>query len=430
MSRRWELLEHILGQARTVQALATVAIAVALGAPMIVQLSGWAGLAGVLAPLLLLSIGSLWSLRLELETRYLSITLLVLVGWCCASIAWSRYPLEALGGALLLLGFGVLGAFVALTRDMSQIVRSFGRVLRWVLLGSFGIELFAGIILDGPIPALGIHGNLTPGQLGPIQGLMGTTDLMAFVAVVAAVTFVIETRMGALRWYEGAAWIAGSLGMVLLTRSAVGIAVAAVGAIAVVAMEAVTRAKPERRRSRQIAVVLLVGVLGTIVWAARWPIVTMLNGATEALYRYDLWQQVLALYRLGNTLFGRGYLGRWNLDTAPYSEFRQVQSRQPVDAASAYIDALFQIGAVGLTLLILALGAALLRSWLYASRKRSVVHQWPALVLAVLAASGFAMSAMLYEAGWMLLVICAVKASHQVSWRRALGTRAPPPLAS
>lgn len=422
MSGRWELLEHILGQARTVQALATLAIAAGLAAPTIVQLSGWAGLVGVLAPLVVLAAGSLWSLRLELETRYLSITLLVLVGWCSASILWSRYPLEALGGVLLMLAFGVLGAFVALARDMSQIVRTFGRVLRWLLVASFAIELFAGIIIDAPIPPLGVHGNLTITQLGPIQGIFGSTDLMALAAVLGAATFAIETRMGALRWYEGAAWIAGSLGLLLLTRSAVGFAIAGVGAIAFVAMEAVTRAAPERRRSRQVAVLLAVATIGVIVWAARWPIVTMLNGAREALYRYDLWNQILALYPLGNTLFGRGYLGRWNLDVPPYSEFQPVQSRQPPDAASAYIDALFQVGVVGLVLLALALVAALLRSWLYASRKRAVVHQWPAIVLAILAASGFAMSAMLFEAGWMLLVICAVKASHQVSWRRALGS--------
>lgn len=425
MSSRWEVVEHVLGQARTVQALTTVAIAAGLLAPLIVRLAGWAGLVGVLAPLVVLACGALWSMRLELETRYLSISLLVLVGWCVASVLWSRYPVEAIGGVLLLLAYGVLGAFVALARDMSQIVRAFGKVLRAVLAASFAIELFAGIIIDSAIPPLGVHGNLEPGRLGPIQGLFGTTDLMALVSVLAAITFMIELRMGALRRVEGVAWIAGAVAMLLLTRSAVGIAIATVGAIAVVSMEAITRARPEQRRTRQVAVVLSVATVGVVVWAARWPIVTMLNGATEALYRWDLWRQLLALFSYQNQVLGRGFLGRWNVDIPPYSELRPVQSRQPADAASAYIDMLFQLGYVGLALLIAALVAALFRSWLYASRKRAVVHQWPALMLAVLSASGFAMSSMLYEAGWMLLVICAVKASHQVSWRRALAPLPP-----
>ena len=59
------------------------------------------------------------------------------------------------------------------------------------------------------------------------------------------------------------------------------------------------------------------------------------------------------------------------------------------------------------------------RSWLLASRQRSVVFAWPALILVVLLSTAFAESSILVEFGWLTFVVCCVKASRELSWRTA-----------
>ena len=59
------------------------------------------------------------------------------------------------------------------------------------------------------------------------------------------------------------------------------------------------------------------------------------------------------------------------------------------------------------------------RSWLLAGRQRSVVIIWPALILLALLFTALAESSILVEYGWLLFVICSVKAARELSWRSA-----------
>ena len=68
----------------------------------------------------------------------------------------------------------------------------------------------------------------------------------------------------------------------------------------------------------------------------------------------------------------------------------------------------------------MALGLALVRSWLVASDRRSTVHVWPALTLVLLLATSMTESYLLAEGGLMLFVLCAVTAARGRSWRGRL----------
>ena len=61
-----------------------------------------------------------------------------------------------------------------------------------------------------------------------------------------------------------------------------------------------------------------------------------------------------------------------------------------------------------------------MRSWLLAATKRSFVFVWPALMLVALIIVSAAESSILVEFGWFTLVICALKASQNLSWRERL----------
>ncbi len=98
-----------------------------------------------------------------------------------------------------------------------------------------------------------------------------------------------------------------------------------------------------------------------------------------------------------------------------------MTGREHSSALSAYIDVYFQVGGViGVLLFVGLLGVALVRSWLLASSRKSPVYVWPALMLVILAVTSFAESFAIVQGGWMLLVMCAVKAARDMSWRDAL----------
>jgi O-antigen ligase len=142
--------------------------------------------------------------------------------------------------------------------------------------------------------------------------------------------------------------------------------------------------------------------------------------------RLDVWRE-LSRYLNLNPLQGWGWVGTWP-DAAPYTWIEIATGRPHASALSAWVDVYFQVGVIGALLFAGLVGVALVRAWLLASTRRSVVYVWPALMLVVIAVTSFAESFALVEGGWMLLVVCAVKAARDMSWREALASgRAPSP---
>jgi O-antigen ligase len=111
----------------------------------------------------------------------------------------------------------------------------------------------------------------------------------------------------------------------------------------------------------------------------------------------------------------------------PFQFFLNFGSTTPASGLNAYLDIWFQLGLVGLFLFVGLVGLTFVRSWLLASRQRSVVYAWPALVLVVLLTTALAESSILVEFGWLTFVVCCVKASRELSWRKAFAAIEPPP---
>lgn len=97
---------------------------------------------------------------------------------------------------------------------------------------------------------------------------------------------------------------------------------------------------------------------------------------------------------------------------------------------NAHLDVWFQIGLVGLVAFVGLVGLAFIRSWLLASRQRSFVYARPALVHLVLLTTALALAlaenSLLVEFGWLTFVVCSVKASRKLSWRKAFAATGSP----
>ena len=72
---------------------------------------------------------------------------------------------------------------------------------------------------------------------------------------------------------------------------------------------------------------------------------------------------------------------------------------------------------MGLLLFGALAGVALIRAWLDAGERRSTVYSWTPLILVTLLVNSVFESFTLFGIGWLLLVLCAVRAGQSRSWR-------------
>jgi O-antigen ligase len=412
------LLVAIFGSARLAHALATVGIALGAASFFLQRTLGWAGfLAAVIAGLILMALSYL-ARQEEIAWRsLLPISLLGFLVWSLASLVWSSYKWATLGGLGYVLAFTLIALFVAISRDTIQIVRAFGDVLRVVLGLSLGVEVFSGILIDRPLPFLGVHGAL--GTLGPISGIEPSRDQLGLVALIGAISFATEYRTRSVpRLTSVLSLVLAGLCVVLTQSPVIAFAAVLVG-VAALAIYGLRRVRAERRRFWQLVVLGLAIVGFGLIGVFRGLIITLFNATGTLDYRIDLWRQVINLIGV-NPLQGWGWIGAWRTSIFPFSALSATPARPADSALNAFLDVWLQLGVIGVILFIGMIGLAFTRSWLLAGSRRSVVYAWPAATLVALILVSLAESSILFEFGWMTFVVCCVKASQELSWRTAL----------
>jgi hypothetical protein len=413
---------ELLRSPRSTAALTTTGAALVAIAFTLQQVIGWPGYLAALIVLSLLLAASLYARRDEIDWHWaiLPISLLAYLGWAGLSVLWSEYQRVTLAsfGYLLLVTF--VGVYIGLSRDTIQVIRSFGDVLRAVLLVSLVLEVLSGIIFDAPLSALNIHGELAYG--GPISGLVSTRNQLGLLAAIAVVTFAIEWRTRSVTRYVAIPSLALALGSIAFTQSPVVGMVTVVLLLAGAALYGLRRVPEDRRQFAQYAVLGLLAILAALAWVFRAPIIAIFNATGELEFRLELWQRIQNFLPV-RWLEGWGWAGIWNSTVPPYVGLTPTDGRPHDSALNAVVDLGLQVGAVGVFLFLAVVGLAFVRSWLLAGRRRSVVHTWPALVLVALITVSVAESSILTEFGWLLFVICCVKASAELSWRSALSQR-------
>jgi len=417
-SSRRGLLVAMAGSARLAHALAIVGIALGAAAFVLQRTLGWAGfLAAVLVALILMLLSFL--ARQE-EVRWralLPISLLVFLVWAAASLIWSGYQWATVAGLIYLLAFTLIGLFVAISRDTIQIVRAFGDVLRVVLALSLGIEIFSGILIDAPLPFLGVHGDL--GSLGPISGIEESRDQLGLVAIVSAITFATEHRTRSVPRLTSVLSLVLAGLCIVLTQSPVIAFGTLVVAVAAAVIYALRRVRADRRQVWQFVVLGLAVVASGVLFVVRGAVIALFNAGGTIDNRLDVWRQVIA-FAGQNGLQGWGWIGPWRVSIFPFSWIFEHSPRPVGSALNAFLDVWLQLGFIGVVIFVGMVGLAFSRSWFLAGARRSVVFAWPAASLVALIMVSLAESSILSDFGWMTFVICCTKASQELSWRNAL----------
>lgn len=417
-AERLELLAEFAATPRFNRALTVTILTFAFATHAVRALVGLPGALAILVLLDVLAALSLVGQRARIEWRgLLPISLLSFFLWMGLSVVWSEYTWSTIGGVSYALAFALLGAYLALGRDLIQVVRGAGDALRALLAASLALEVVSGLLLDTPIRFLGIAGNLAEG--GPIQGVAGTRNYLGFLALLGVITFLVEhlTRSVS-RTVSVMSLVAAGITMAL-TRSPVTIASAVVVALAILALAALRRSSGEVRRWTQVGLGGAVLLLAALAWAFRQPLTRTLNAASEIEYRVGLWSHMNE--RLGDSAIqGLGWVGPWPVQVEPFRTLGLEAARVQTTGLSAISDTVLQLGLFGLLILVTAGGLAFWRSWVLASTQRTKAYVWPALVLILLGATAFAESYLLAEGGLLLLVTIGTSAAHRLSWRHRL----------
>ena len=413
-----EALRRELASAEFARAYTLTVVGVAFSALAIENITSPVTLLTMLTLLSAIGAAVLVIRRAELSLLRLAPTsLLFFLAVATASLVWSIGRGDTLRAVVALLAYAFLAVTVGHLRDTLQTVRAIGDVLRLLLVISLGLEILSGILLDMPFPFLGIEGRLALG--GPIEGLFGTRNMLGFIAVIALVTFAVEWRTRSIPRGLAIASTVLAAGMAFFASSPVVYVLAAFVAVAA-GFLALVRATPAHRRARvqwSLGALVIVGV--AVAFVLRAPLIALMGVGTDFARRRELWRITGAFVDV-RPLQGWGWFGEWAPEQFPFSTISALMNEQQLSALNAYLDVLLQLGIVGLVAFLALGGIAMVRAWLVASTRRSVVYAWTPLILVALALESMVESFALVGAGWFLLVLCALRAGQSHSWRESI----------
>lgn len=407
-----------LDSAPFAQAFAQAALAAVFAEHLIERTAGRVAYLTIVAGLCMLGAAVLLVRRRELSVlRIAPTTLVIFLGWALSSVSWTVDVSGTLSGWISIAAIAFLAVVIGNTRDTLQTVRALADVFR-VLLGlSLVLEVLSGVIFDIPFAFLGIQGDIA--TLGPVQGVFGTRNALGFIAVLALITFYIEWRTISVR--PELSLVSAVLAAILaaLSDSPTVLVLALATGVATAALGIVRRVRRAARGTVQLGLgaTVVIGALLGFVWRER--LIAWIGAGTDFSIRAELWAQAATVIRFEPVL-GWGWFGPWAPREFPFIAINLTLRDNHASALNAYVDVVLQLGWVGLLLFVAFAGVALARAWLVASDRRSILYAWTPLILVTLLVDSLFESFTLHGYGWLMLVLCALRAGQSKSWRELL----------
>ncbi len=398
---------------------------------------GWAGWGVVVGLMAVASVTLLVVQRGRWKVNSLPYPLLAFLVLAALSIAWSFYPgASALGVAST--WFTVAGALaVSVTYAWSEILRGLGRALKIVLGGSLLFELVVATIIRHPVlPPVaqpGIDYANLPDKIplmlywsrdqlfvdGKIQGLVGNSALLSFVALLGIIVFGIQLFDKSYRRRWSILWLAVAALCFVLTRAATNIVGLAAVLIVVAAVLLVRRTTTARSRGITYGAIIAV-VLGAVTTALVFStqFFALLGKSPDLTNRATIWHSVIELAQQ-RPVFGWGWVSYWVPWVAPFDTLANNNGVRQLHAHDAWLDIWLQLGIIGLVVMGALVLSTLARSWAFAIDRPqtapgrpgilSSATLLPLLVVVALLVQSVAESRMLVEYGIFLLALMAIK---------------------
>jgi exopolysaccharide production protein ExoQ len=407
------------------RAYSILLLVIALATTFWFNLLGAAGLVALVGATTVASVIVWLVLRPTIGWRRLPWLPLAYVVWAGASVIWSQWPQATLLTWALLVATTVQGVFLGSVLTWRELVRALASALKWIMGLSLLLELFVSIVLRHPIlpnfvlwdgevvtELYWVRDNLFDG--GRIQGIVGNAHLLAVAALLAIIVFSVRIASGARRgWLIG--WIVVPAFLLWRSSSAtVWLTVAATALVLATALLMRTTRRPGERTKYYVAYAGIGVALAAVLWFGRDMLLGMLGRSSDLTGRQGIWDAVIA--RIAeHPVLGWGFATPWVPWEPAFDGWIIVNDLTVFHAHNMWLDAWFQLGAIGLGLLVLAYFGYVWRAWFFAvdrprwdldaDRPYQALTLLPTLIATVLLVQGLAESRPLMEWGWMFLVI-------------------------
>jgi len=357
--------------------------------------------------------------------------LLGYVAWALVSVLWSAWPVATLS-TWLALGITTLqGLFIANVLTWREIVRAIASALKWVLGLSLVFELWVSTFVRTDLlpnfvtPPPGdidpqwfwSRNNLLDG--GRIQGIAGNANLLAITALLAIIVFAIRIAARAPRrgWLIG--WIVVSAFLMFRAGSATAYLCSAAVLVVLVTILLMRRTTRPGERTRYYIGYAIVGLGGTLaLWFYRDAIFGLVGRSSDLTGRERIWSIVLEK-AWQHPIHGWGYSTPWSPFEPAFDGWIIDHDMSVLQAHNMWVDVFFQLGLVGLLIIVLAYLAFIWRSWFFAidrprwdlrgDRPYTSLTLLPSLFAAMMLVQGFSETGPLMVWGWALLVLFAFK---------------------
>ena len=367
--------------------------------------------------------------------RSLPYPLIAFLALATLSITWSFYPSATLLGLGATWAAAIVGLGLAVSLSWADFLTALGRALRIVLGASFVFELVVSLFIRGRLLPLfappGIDYSKiesVPSMLywsrnlllegGKIQGIMGNSSLLGFVALLALIVFSIQWGARTTGRITTLLWMSLALVAIVLTKSATIIIAVVVLAVIIATVVLLRRVRRTHRKWVWIGLGAVIAATAAASIAIPATLLATLGKSPDLTERLGIWENVthLAVQRPG---FGWGWVSYWVPWVAPFDSLVVNSGVRQLHAHNAWLDVFLQLGMVGDVVFAALVVSTAMRSILFAAdhpvgprgeKLAFTVQSYLAvLVIFALLVQTIAESRILVEYGIVLLVFLAVK---------------------
>ena len=396
---------------------------------------GWWGFSAIVLTMLGVSIVLLVRYRERWHVARLPYPLLVFLALAALSILWSFYPGATALGLIATLVTTTIALALAVAFSWTELLRSLGHAMRLLLGLSFLFEFIVSAFIRHPIlplvPSPGVDYDsleTVPKLLywsrdlffegGKIQGIVGNSSLLGFIALVSLIVFGLQLAAKSVSRVWGSLWLLVAVAAVACTRSATFL-VAIVILLAVVGVVLLLRRLTGRAHGAVYAAAIgLVALAAILISTMSAQLLALLGKSSDLTGRLDIWSTVIALAEQ-RPAAGWGWISFWIPWVPPFDNLVFASGVRQLHAHNAWIDVFLQLGTIGVVVFAALALSTFVRSWQFAverptvspltTAKHTVVSLLPLLLLVALLVQSVAESRLLIEYGFALLTIIAVK---------------------
>jgi len=292
--------------------------------------------------------------------------LAILVLLALVSCLWAEMPALVLQRSIAACGATLVGIAFAVRLSVEDQLRLISRVLRITAVLSLAAVLF--------FPSFGISNGV--GEQGEWRGVFAYKNgLGAIMALAVLVEWYLPTDTLFSKVVNRLALLISAV--LLVFSSSVTSLVALVGALVLIE---VYRLGTRRLRIPLYAIVLATLLIltssATMLVVAGDRVAGALGRSSDLTGRTEIWTMTMS-YIPERPVLGYGYWGFWNEASSESSAVERAIGTSIMYSHNGYIEILLDLGAVGLLLTLIFLGAGIRRTYCCSERNRSTVALWP-----------------------------------------------------